>query len=179
MVMNKKIILLFSMLLTVSSFAVKAAGNYWVLGSFEAVNNAMTEAEKMRNKTGLDIQVAKYNVAGTTYNRLVVAKDGSGSQRQALAMLEEKPWTLSDGGVTVARTKARARPVQRPKLEVEIIPDPAPRKEPQIVYESVDVTPPGANESYVEYCVRKANPRERELFCSDGMLKRVVSDSVN
>lgn len=175
MVMNKKIILLFSMLLTVSSFAVNAAGNYWVLGSFEAVNSAMAEAEKLRNKTGLDIQVAKYNVAGTTYNRLIVAKDGSGSQRQALAMLEEKPWTLSDGGVSVART----RPVQRPKREEEIIAESAPRKEPLIVYESVDVSPPAANESYVEYCVRKANPKERELFCSDGMLKRVVSDSVN
>lgn len=173
-VMNR-IFVLFAVLLTASSLTVNAADNYWVVGSFEFPRNAMKEAERIRNKTGLDIQVAQYGVAGITYNRLVLKKDSSAGQQQAMATLDVVPWTLYEGGARVARYNPPARQMREPRRRESHDDEP----ETRVVYQSVDVTPPRSNESYVEYCVQKANPKERELFCSDGMLKRVMSTSVN
>ena len=45
-----------------------------------------------------------------------------------------------------------------------------------VVYE---ISPPGANESYVEYCLRRANKMEREIYCADGSFNRIANAEKN
>lgn len=184
--MNRK---LFGLILTVLALPAFAS-DYWVLGSYEFDGNAAREAQRLRNATGMDVSVAQTSLGGVVYNRVVLARDSSLSQQQIIDSTGIVPWTLYEGNRAVPRRLARAsvpsrRVYAKPVTEGDFAltstesVSKVPSMDLAMAYQSQDVTPPSADASYVDYCVQEANPKERELFCSDGMLRRVLSSSVN
>jgi len=159
--------------------SVYATDSYWVFGSFKNVNNAMREAERIRSESGgLEIQVARFDVAGASYNRVLLRKDGNTSLLQVQA-INIVPWLLEVE--SVVGLVSNPHPEERTQ-EIRIQHEPH-EAEVQIARQSLDitpshvtspqVTPPLADESYMEYCMRKANPKERELFCTNEMLRKL------
>lgn len=174
--MNRKLIGLVLTVLALPVFANDSGKNYWVLGSFKVDGYAMQEAERMRQATGLEIEVAQYNLGGVVYNRVVLERTSSVGQQQIIDSTGIVPWTLFEGSRAVPRQLARAyvpeRRVAQQQSNLSLM-------DRANAHQVVDVNPPAADVSYVDYCVQQANPRERELFCSDGMLRRVLTASVN
>ncbi|MEX0942714.1 MAG: SPOR domain-containing protein [Pseudomonadales bacterium] len=111
----------------------------------------------------------------------VIESDGAGVYRVALgpyryrkAAAEANARDLGiDGAWWVAEQVER----------IAIKPDPEPGPEPESVAiarlapsspEPRPLRPPGANESYIDYCVKKASPREREIYCQDDRFSAVA-----
>ena len=143
---------------------VYAADSYWVFGSFKNINYAMKEAERIRSASGgLEIQVVSFDVAGASHNRLLLRKDGNANIQQVIQAVGIVPWSLEDESAVQRVDIADQREVRevREAREPEI----------KIAYKSLDVTPPRAGESYLMYCIKKANPEERRLYCTDAVLK--------
>ena len=168
--MNKLASIIVALFTITFTSTVYAVDSYWVLGSFKNVNYAIREAERIRSESGgLAIQVARYDVAGAIYNRVLLRKDGNTSLLQVAQAIGITPWSLE--GESVAGPVSNPR--HREKTQ-EITDQREPREpEVQIADQSLDVTPPRADESYLAYCIRKANPKERELFCTDNILKKM------
>jgi len=165
---------------------VTIAQDYWVLGSFEVERNAQNEAARLRQETGLEIEVAGYVLGNRVYNRVVLAKKPESTHQEIASSTGVMPWTLYEGVTIVPRREVATLSRSRAsKADTGyIMPEREnPRTEPEtkVVYKTVDVdiSPPGKKESLVEYCISKANPKERELFCSDDMLGRVLSASID
>lgn len=157
------------------------AANHWVLGSFEQEANALNEAERLKGSTGLDVKVAQYVRNGVVYNRVLLNKSSGETHQQIADSTGIMPWVLYEDGQPVSRTAQRTESgrVNNSGMQFATVTDTAAVAETKVVYQTLDVHPPGNGESLVEYCVRKANPKERELFCSDSMLGRVLNASVN
>jgi len=154
------------LLLTFSSLAL--AGDYWVLGSFEKERNAHAEAKRLEASSGMAVKVAQFVKNGVVYNR-VIADKNPGETHQAISDATGIwPWALyEDGKIQAAPSRYLAE--RQPTTAVET----------QVVYRDLDIRPPREGESLVEYCIQKARPKERELFCNDTMLGRELNVTVN
>ena len=176
--MNKLTLIIGALFAITFAPTVYAVDSYWVLGSFKNVNYAIREAERIRSESGgLEIQVARFDVAGAIYNRILLRKDGNTSIQQVIQASGIMPWSLEDESAAVL--VSNPRPGERTQ---EITDQLEPREpEVQIASQTLDVTPPQAYESYMGYCIRKANPTERKLFCTDDILQKMsftVPDTV-
>lgn len=180
----RKLAQLFTMGLLVSSFSAYA-GDYWVLGSYELQNNAFREADRLKNESGMDIKVVEYVRNGRVYNRLVVDKAAGETHEQISNSVGIYPWVLYENGRTPNASRYARAPVRessrnrRSEMRMEDQPMMMASVSSSMAQANMNVNPPREGESLVEYCIQEANPRERELFCSDSMLGRVLDVSVN
>ncbi len=188
---------------------VEGAGSGYllVLASFRDEASANALRLRMEQDNVADLGVMTRDVGGETYYRLVQGphsnKDGVNTDYSNYGI--EGAWWI--GGETAA-VASKAMDPEIPMMEVVDddgnvsvveIPDQMTSKntgsapaasaavggmagtmaaEPQrdVVYE---VSPPRANESYVDYCLRRANKMEREIYCADGSFNRIANAEKN
>jgi len=83
----------------------------------------------------------------------------SGSVPKAVAEAEPEP------AAPEPESESEPEPEPEPAAEQEVAmaPDPAPAAEPA----PAPISPPRMNESYFDYCVKRANARERQIFCAN------------
>ncbi len=68
--------------------------DYWSLGSFDKLINAINEKNRLTDMTGLAVRIAVFPDSDRTQYRLVVEKDGTANQQQIIADAGAIPWTL-------------------------------------------------------------------------------------
>lgn len=69
--------------------------DFWVIGSFTELVNAVSEKDRLRSETGWPVEVATSASGGKTVYRLLVARDGSAGQKQELVDGGFEPWVLT------------------------------------------------------------------------------------
>ena len=68
-----------------SSFVYASEADYWSMGSFNDLHNAVTEKDRLVASTGLQVEVAMFTTATRNLYRLVVLQeDDSRAQRQTI-----------------------------------------------------------------------------------------------
>jgi hypothetical protein len=90
----KKVIFVIAILVGLQVTAQDQKKEYWSLGSFGELINAISEKNRLTGVTGLPIQVATFYDGDRRWYRTVVEKDGSSSQEKKLIDVGINPWTL-------------------------------------------------------------------------------------
>lgn len=90
----KKVIVVLAILVGFQVSAQDQKKNYWSLGSFNELINAISEKNRLTEVTGLPIQVATFYDGDRRWYRTVVEKDGSSAQEKNLINVGINPWTL-------------------------------------------------------------------------------------
>ncbi len=279
----KKVIFVIAILVGFQVIAQDQKKDYWSLGSFTELINAISEKNRLIDVTGLPIQVATFYDGDRRWYRTVVEKDGSSSQEKKIIDVGINPWTLPLSAdqlamvdVELEKTEARmddkeyflvlagfradfradrfignlsadglaelqvetssiagapwyrvmhgpfnlaqasvsdeirsrgisdawwvrrgaepgdsfervpvaeivpvvavALAVIEPVIEPIVEPIKVAVVEPVVkpVVEEPKLNPPKAGESYLDYCVQKANEMEREVYCQDGFFKGLI-----
>ena len=90
----KKVIIVIAILVGFQVIAQDQKKDYWSLGSFKLLINAISEKNRLRDVTGLPVQVATFYDGDRRWYRTVVEKDGLSSQEKKLINVGINPWTL-------------------------------------------------------------------------------------
>jgi hypothetical protein len=90
----KKVIIVLAILVGFQASAQDQKKNYWSLGSFNALINAISEKNRLTDVTGLPVQVAIFYDGDRRWYRTVVEKDGSSAQEKKIISVGINPWTL-------------------------------------------------------------------------------------
>jgi cell division protein FtsN len=90
----KKVIIVLAILVGFQASAQDQKKNYWSLGSFSALINAISEKNRLTDVTGLPVQVATFYDGDRRWYRTVVEKDGSSAQEKKIISVGINPWTL-------------------------------------------------------------------------------------
>lgn len=279
----KKVIFVIAILVGFQVIAQDQKKDYWSLGSFNELINAISEKNRLTDITGLPVQVATFYDGDQRWYRTVVEKDGSSRQEKKIIDVGINPWTLPLSAdqlamvdVELEKTEARmdekeyflvlagfradfrahrfignlsadglaelqveqasiagapwyrvmhgpfnlaqasvseeirsrgisdawwvrrggepgdkfervpvaeivpvvavALAVIEPVIEPIVEPIKVAVVEPVVepVVEEPKLNPPKAGESYLDYCVQKANEMEREVYCQDGFFKGLI-----
>ena len=266
----KNVIIVIAILVGLQVTAQDQKKDYWSLGSFKLLINAISEKNRLTDVTGLPIQVATFYDGDRRWYRTVVAKDGSSSQEKKIINVGINPWALPLSADQLAMVdeeleksevqmdekeyflvlagfrgdfradrflgKLSAQGVDELQVETSSIAgapwyrvmhgpfnlaqasvsaeirsrgisdawwvrrgaEPGDRFERVPVAEIVPLVPvvaavvepvkvaviepvpepkldpPKAGDSYLDYCVKKANEMEREVYCQDGFFKGLI-----
>ena len=90
----KKVIIVIAILVGFQVIAQDQKKNYWSLGSFNELINAISAKNRLTNIIGLPVQVATFYDGDRRWYRTVVAKDGSSNQEEKIINAGINPWTL-------------------------------------------------------------------------------------
>ncbi|HIG40285.1 MAG TPA: SPOR domain-containing protein [Gammaproteobacteria bacterium] len=169
-------------------------GYLLVLASFTDDVSAGVLLEKLRDD-GIDpVAVIRANVNGTSYYRVVQGpfdtKAGVNTDYSRYGI--DDAWWMVSRGLQVASVpayasaeKASSAKDEVPQMEtvnesggvtVVSIPDVMPKimqaEETEPVYV---MSPPAPGESYIDYCLKRANKMERTIYCSDAVFNRIAT----
>ena len=154
--------------------------HYLVAGSFTNERSAQTFMKKLQSdgRDSAEIQMAE--VAGAIHYRVTLGPYDSRSMADTdfSAYGIDSPWWMT---VTVESMVAEQirddaaddEPAYVAEETVSVAVDMDVEEEP--VY---TITPPAANESYVDYCLRKANAMERSIYCKNDDFNRIAAAEV-
>ncbi len=144
-----------------------------VLASFLDEISAETLQERLAQDGIEDLSVMSAVVNGRTYYRLLQGpySDRAGVNTDFSAYgIGDTWWMASSTPVAVADVvMERADPEPAEPIGVVEV-GTMPETPPEPVY---TISPPGAGESYINYCLRRANKMERAIYCKDGDFNRI------
>jgi len=269
----RALFLLAAIIVISAGLAAPASAEYWAVGSFNSLNAAKSESQRLEQATGEHIRIAKFEFPGGTMYRLMVLQSANpDSQKQVLTSAGASPWlapqpnrrmefldsegtpetkaptpgmstaNVASGGrhllvvasfvdmqhaetfagqissrgmpkITTATGESHGSRVYRVvsgpwqtrdasirgKAEEAgvsdswwiassklVVTNPAPEPEPVAMIATpapeppkpapAPLRPPRPDESYFDYCVKKASPREREKYCADGQFSIAVRE---
>ena len=173
----KKLLGVIAVLVCVSSFAET---EFWSMGSFNVLANAVAEKNRISGISGLSVQIATFSVGDVSY-RLVIEKDSYPmEQRQKIMNAGITPWSLSMDSQHLSVTKKVSERVPEMSVEPDVATQPSialetpMRQSPETSVSRPRLNLPNPDESYFEYCINKANVFERTVFCGDESFSRLV-----
>ncbi|MBL4680943.1 MAG: SPOR domain-containing protein [Pseudomonadales bacterium] len=143
-----------------------------VLAGFRDKNYAEQHAEKLKADTSEPVRVIEASIGNGEYYRVVSGPydaEIAGVRDQFVLMGIDDAWWLD---VPALVTHVPALILTQPEQVVvsEYAPSQIPVVEASVntIPEGVVLRSPEAGESYIDYCVKKANAAEREQYCRDG-----------
>ena len=175
--------------LSTSTSATMVNNQYRVLASLIDSAGAELLLEKLTELGARDVAVIPVEVQGVVYHRLVqgpfTSRSDATQSFPELGLPEPWWWEVRETGTAVASTTTRPQRAQAPamneKVEEEETVETVEMKEEVAMVEPepvITITPPGPNDSYVDYCLKWANKAERAIFCENGMFKRIGSEQL-
>lgn len=152
-----------------------------VLGSFSDAAHASALVDKLAD-SGLSGVTVKESMAGGAMRYRVVAgpydhEDAAARQRASDAGIGDAWWFASM--MKVASADASAEPDDMPAEPAQEAQPAAAPTEPESVAEAPaeqPLSPPQPGESYFDYCVKRANARERARYCDNGGFADAVKE---
>jgi hypothetical protein len=146
--------------------------HYLVAGSFTNERGAQTFMRSLQSDGRNDVEIQMGAVGDAMHYRVVQGpyEERSLADTDLRAYGIDRPWWLTvtkESLVAESMMDSEGAPMEE-TLSVEVEMD--VEKEP--VY---SITPPSSDESYVMYCLHKANPEERALYCKNDDFNRIAT----
>lgn len=147
---------------------------YLVLAGFRSEARAYEFVESLRGQGLSDLGIDEIGMAGRPYFRVLYGpfdmQDREVLEEVKAMGLTDSWWVIKDSGNRKSQAVASTSEDELPESGTTTpMPDETPRQsQPRQSPSRMAVNPPRAGESWMDYCVNRANSAERRQFCKDG-----------